>query len=74
MGSGYTKAVGSIIMAIFAIMSYGPLALQIEDYATNATTTNAIWVLLDTTFGLFWSMFIIAWITLAIWFLLDEIR
>jgi len=73
MSKGYGRAVGALIMCIFCFMSYGPLALTIDDYAVNETTTNAIWVLLDSTFGLFWSLVIIAWLAMALWFVLSEI-
>jgi len=72
--TGFDKAVGSIIMFFFSFLSYAPLANEINDYATNATLTNAVWVLMDDVFGLFWTLVIVAWLILALFFVLDEIR
>lgn len=66
-GDGLKKAVVSTILFILCLLAYSPLALEIDTYANNATVTNAVWVLLDTIFPLFWAFFCIMWLGLAVY-------
>jgi hypothetical protein len=72
MRSAYVKAILSMLMFVFTLMSYGPFVATIDEYATNATLTNAIWVLLDTIFPLFWALIGIVWLIIAIWALFSD--
>ena len=60
-------AVVAVVMFIISLLSYSPLAMEIDTYANNATVTNAVWVLLDTIFPMFWALFCIMWLGVAIY-------
>lgn len=71
----YTKrAWGALIMFIFSFLSYSPLVLSVDEYANNATLTNAVWVLMDTVFPLFWTLFTILWLVVALYNILKVMR
>ena len=65
-GNPMKGAVVAIVMFILCLLSYSPLAIEIDTYANNATVTNAVWVLLDTIFPIFWALFCIMWLAVAI--------
>jgi len=69
-GDPMKRAWGAVVMFIFSFLSYEPLAIEIDAYALNATTTNSIWVLMDTIFPLFWTVFIIMWLAVALFYIL----
>ena len=71
-GDGVKKAWGALMMFFLCFLSYTPLAVGIEDMAENATTTNAIWTFMDSFFSLFWTIFIVFWIMLALYFIIGE--
>ena len=71
-GDGVKKAWGALMMFFLCFLSYTPLAVGIEDMAENATTTNAIWLFMDSFFSLFWTIFIVFWIMLALYFIIGE--
>jgi hypothetical protein len=65
-GNPMKGAVVAIVMFIISLLSYSPLAIEIDTYANNATVTNAVWVLLDTIFPIFWALFCILWLGVAV--------
>lgn len=71
-GDGVKKAWGALMMFFLCFLSYTPLAVGIEEMAENATTTNAIWLFMDSFFSLFWTIFIVFWIMLALYFIIGE--
>lgn len=71
-GNSVQNAVGALMMFFVTFFAYSPLALEIDANRVNATTTNAVWVLLDTIFPMFWTLFVASWLILAIYFVLRE--
>jgi len=71
-GDGVKKAWGALMMFFLCFLSYTPLAVGIDNMAENATTTNAVWVFMDSFFGLFWTIFVIFWFMLALYFIIGE--
>lgn len=59
------------MMFFLCFFAYTPLAIGIHDTAINATTTNAVWVFMDSFFGLFWTVLVVLWICVALYFLLE---
>jgi len=72
-GDGVKKAWGALMMFFLCFLSYTPLAVGIEAMADNATTTNAVWTFMDSFFGLFWTIFVIFWFMLALYFIIGEV-
>jgi len=72
-GDGVKKAWGALMMFFLCFLSYTPLAVGIHDTALNTNTTNTVWVFMDSFFGLFWTIFIVFWIMLALYFIVGEI-
>ncbi len=64
---GMKSAFGCVMIFFIILLSYSPLKTEIHDVATNETLTNAIYVFLDAWFGLFWSMFAVMFLGLAVW-------
>jgi len=60
------------MMFFLCFLSYTPLAMGIHDTAVNVNATNAIWVFMDSFFGLFWTTFVILWLMLALYFIIGE--
>ena len=71
-GDGVKKAWGALMMFFLCFLSYPTLAIGIEGMAENATTTNAVWTFMDSFFGLFWSIFVIFWFMLSLYFIIGE--
>lgn len=63
----------TVLIAMFLIMllSYGPLSIEIHTQAIGEAS-NSIWLFLDSTFQLWWSFMIIAFVGLALWSLAKE--
>jgi hypothetical protein len=72
MGDNVKRAWASIVLFIFSLLSYSPLATNIDAYANNATVTNAVWVFMDNVFPLFWSVFTIIWLVVALMAIFKE--
>lgn len=64
------RAWGSLVMFVFSFLSYEPLAIEIDAYASNATLNNAVWTLMDAVFPMFWTLFIILWLVACLYFVL----
>ncbi|MBA7497272.1 hypothetical protein ES702_07884 [subsurface metagenome] len=60
------------MMFFLCFLSYTPLAVGIDTMADNSTTTNAVWVFMDSFFGIFWTIFVIFWFMLALYFIIGE--
>ena len=73
VGDGIKKAWGALMMFFFCFFSYMPITTGINDMVANATTTNAVWVFMDSFFGLFWTILSIFWLMLALNFIIGEI-
>ena len=71
-GDGVKKAWGALMMFFLCFLSYTPLAVGIDAMADNVTTTNAVWVFMDSFFGIFWTIFVIFWFMLALYFVIGE--
>jgi len=71
-GDGIRQCWGALMMFFLCFLSYMPLAVGIEGMAENATTTNAVWTFMDSFFGLFWSVFVVFWFMLALYFIIGE--
>jgi len=71
-GDGVKKAWGALMMFFLCFLSYPTLAVGIEGMAENATTTNAVWTFMDSFFGLFWTIFVIFWFMLSLYFIIGE--
>jgi len=71
-GDGIRQSWGALMMFFLAFLSYTPLAMGIHDTAENVNATNAVWVFMDGFFGLFWTIFVIFWFMLAIYFIIGE--
>jgi len=70
---GIRRAWGALMMFFLTFLSYTPLAVGIDAKAENVITTNAVWVFMDSFFGIFWTIFVIFWLMLAIFFIIGEI-
>ena len=70
--SGFKRAWGALMMFFLCFFSYQPLANDISDMVANATTTNPVWVFMDSFFSLFWTILIIFWIMLALYFIIGD--
>jgi len=70
--SGYKRAWGALMMFFLCFFSYTPMATQIDAMVVNATTTNAVWVFMDSFFALFWTCLIIFWFMLALYFIIGD--
>ena len=71
-GDGVKRAWGALMMFFLCFFSYTPLATGIDAMVENATTNNAVWVFMDSFFNLFWTIFVIFWIMLALYFIIGE--
>jgi len=60
------------MMFFLCFLSYTPLAVGIDSMAENVTTTNPVWVFMDSFFGIFWTIFVIFWLMLALYFIIGE--
>ena len=67
------RAWGALMMFFLCFFSYFPLTTNISAIVDNATTTNAVWTFMDSFFGLFWTILIIFWFMLSLWFVIAEI-
>ena len=72
-GDGMKRAWGSLLMFFLCFLSYIPLATGIDTIVGNSTTTNAVWVFMDSFFGLFWTILTIFWFMLALYFIISEL-
>ena len=72
-GDGIKRAWGALMMFFFCFFCYTPLATGINDMVANVTTTNAVWVFMDSFFGLFWTILSIFWLMLALYFIVGDI-
>lgn len=69
---GLKRAWGALMMFFLSFLSYKPLAIGINDIANNATATNAVWTFLDSFFGLFWTINIVFWIAVTLYFVIES--
>jgi len=71
-GDGIKQAWGALMMFFLCFLSYTPLSTGVHDNVINANTTNAVWVFMDSFFGIFWTIFVIFWFMLALYFIIGE--
>ncbi len=68
MGSTQNKVFGMIILFILTLFSYSPMKTELNDLATNATTTNNAVVMFNSIFGLIWILLAAFWLGLAVYY------
>lgn len=68
MTSSDSKVFGMMILFLLTLFSYSPIKTELNDLATNATTTNNAVVMFNTVFGLIWIVLAAFWLGLAVYY------
>ncbi len=66
------KAWGALMMFFLSFFCYTPMVTGIDAIVNNASTVNAVWMFMDSFFALFWTIHIIFWFMLALYFVIGE--
>lgn len=69
----YRKAFLSMMFMFMALLSYGPMTLEIHALYTNATTTNAVIAFLESWFGIFWALLVVFFLLVALYQIIASI-
>jgi len=70
MGSD-SKAFGMMMLFFLTLLSYTPLKMELVAIAGNDTLTNNGVVMLNTIFGLIWTLLAVMWLGLAVYYAID---
>lgn len=66
MGNDSAKPFGFIILFILTLFSYTPMKAELVDIANNVTLSNNAVIMLNSVFGLIWTLLAVVWLGLAV--------